>query len=145
LNGASFTAYPIELGLVTSLNRPGGNVTGVGAMSAEVGAKRLGILHELLPSASRFSALVNPNDANAQPVIRDLQAAASTIGRQVEILNANTRHDIDVAFVNLMKRRTDAPRRKASSSTVASKSSLKQRATRCPQSIRRANLPRLAD
>src|SRR5262249_24960795 len=56
---------PIELGLVTSLNRPGGNVTGVGAMSAEVGAKRLGILHELPPSASRFSALVNPNDANA--------------------------------------------------------------------------------
>lgn len=99
---------PIVLGLVTSLNRPGSNVTGVGAMSAEVGAKRLGILHELLPSATRFAALLNPNDANAQPVIRDLQAAASTIGRQVEILKANTRHEIDVAFATLMKRRTDA-------------------------------------
>src|SRR5262249_18131640 len=58
---------PIELGLVTSLNRPGGNVTGVGAMSAEVGTKRLGILHQLLPNATRFAALVNPIDASAQP------------------------------------------------------------------------------
>src|SRR5262247_2601940 len=99
---------PIVLGLVTSLNRPGSNVTGVGAMSAEVGAKRLGILHELLPSATRIAALVNPNDASAQPVIRTLQAAASAIGRQVDLLNANNRHDIDVAFASLIKRRTDA-------------------------------------
>jgi len=99
---------PIELGLVTSLNRPGGNVTGVGAMSAEVGTKRLGILHQLLPNATRIAALVNPNDASAQPVIRTLQAAASAIGRQVDLLNANNRHDIDVAFASLIKRRTDA-------------------------------------
>jgi putative tryptophan/tyrosine transport system substrate-binding protein len=99
---------PIELGLVTSLNRPGGNVTGVGAMSAEVGTKRLGILHQLLPNAPRFAALVNPNDASAQPVIKTLQAAASAIGRQVDLLNANNRHDIDVAFASLIKQRTDA-------------------------------------
>jgi putative ABC transport system substrate-binding protein len=97
---------PIELGFVTSVNRPGGNVTGVGAMSAEVGTKRLGILHELLPNAARFAALVNPNDASAQPVISNLQAAASAIGRQVELLNANNRHDIDVAFASLMKKQT---------------------------------------
>jgi putative tryptophan/tyrosine transport system substrate-binding protein len=99
---------PIELGLVTSLNRPGGNITGVGAMSAEVGTKRLGILHQLLPNAPRFAALVNPNDVTAQPVIKTLQAAASAIGRQVDLLNASNRHDIDVAFASLIKQRTDA-------------------------------------
>jgi putative ABC transport system substrate-binding protein len=79
-----------------------------GAMSAEVGTKRLGILHELLPNATRLAALVNPNDASAQPVIRNLHAAASAIGREVELLNANNRHDIDGAFASLMKKQIGA-------------------------------------
>ena len=80
---------PVQLGFVASLNRPGGNITGVGTLSLETGTKRLGLLHELLPGAARFAALVNRNDPNAEHVIRDLQAAASTIGRQIEFLTAS--------------------------------------------------------
>jgi putative ABC transport system substrate-binding protein len=73
---------PVELGLVASLNRPGGNVTGISSLNAELGAKRLGFLHELLPSAVRFAVLLNPNNRNAEPLTRDVKATASAIGRQ---------------------------------------------------------------
>ena len=76
---------PVQSGLVASFNRPGGNVTGVSYMSAELGAKQLGLLHEILPGATRFAVLVNPNDPTAESTIRDLQAAASAIGRQIEV------------------------------------------------------------
>jgi ABC-type uncharacterized transport system substrate-binding protein len=69
---------PVELGLVASLNRPGGNVTGVAAMSLEIGTKRLALLHELLPGAGRFAVLINSNDPRAEQVTKDLQQAAST-------------------------------------------------------------------
>ena len=99
---------PVELGFVASLNRPGGNVTGVNAMSLETGAKRLELLHELLPGAARFAVLFNPNDPNAEHVIKDLRAAASTIGRQIEFFGASSSREIDVAFAKLVQKRPDA-------------------------------------
>jgi putative ABC transport system substrate-binding protein len=99
---------PVEIGLVASLNRPGGNVTGISSMNAELGAKRLGFLHELLPSAVRFAVLVNPNNRNAEPLTRDAQATTSAIGRQIEIFSASSAREIDAAFVNLLQKRADA-------------------------------------
>jgi len=99
---------PVEIGLVASLNRPGGNITGVSSMNAELGAKRLGLLHELLPTAVRFAVLVNPNNRNAESLTRDAQATASAISRQVEILPASNTREIDAAFVSLLQKRADA-------------------------------------
>jgi putative ABC transport system substrate-binding protein len=99
---------PVQTGLVASLNRPGGNVTGISTLSVEVGAKRLGLLLELLPAAARFAVLVNPNNPTAESLIKDSQAAASAMGRQVEVLTASTNTDIDTAFANLVQRRIDA-------------------------------------
>ena len=99
---------PVEIGLVASLNRPGGNVTGITSMNAELGAKRLGLLHELLPSAVRFAVLVNPNNRNAEPLTRDAQATASAIGREIEIFAASSAREIDAAFVSLLQKRADA-------------------------------------
>src|SRR5215468_11809109 len=81
---------PVEIGLVASFNRPGGNVTGFSSLNAELGAKRLELLHQLLPSAERFAVLVNPSNRNAEPLTRDAQATGSAIGRQIEIFAANT-------------------------------------------------------
>ena len=99
---------PIELGLVNSLNLPGGNVTGVNAMSLETVTKRLGLLHELLPGAARLAALVNPTDPNAKHYINDLQTAASAIQRQVEFFSASNNREIDVAFASLVQKGLDA-------------------------------------
>jgi putative tryptophan/tyrosine transport system substrate-binding protein len=99
---------PVELGLVASLNRPGGNVTGISSLNAELGAKRLGFLHELLPSAGRFALLLNPNNRSADALTRDVQATASAIGRQIEIFPASSARDIDAAFASLLQKRTDA-------------------------------------
>ena len=99
---------PVEIGLVASLNRPGGNITGITSMNAELGAKRLGLLHELLPSAVRFAVLVNPNNRNAEPLTRDAQATTSAIGRQIEIFSASSAREIDAAFVSLLQKRADA-------------------------------------
>ena len=81
-----------------SLNRPGGNVTGVSNMNVELGAKRLGLLHELLPGAACFAVLVNPTNPNAEFLTRDARAAAAAIGQQIEVLTASTNRDIDAAF-----------------------------------------------
>src|SRR5262245_8351182 len=97
---------PVEIGLVASLNRPGGNVTGFSSLNAELGAKRLGLLHELLPSAQRFAVLVNPSNRNAGPLTRDAQATGSAIGRLIEIFAANTNGEIDAAFASLLRNRT---------------------------------------
>jgi len=98
----------VEIGLVTSLSRPGGNVTGVTSLNSELAAKRLGLMLELLPSAARFATLVNPNNRNTEALTRDAQAAASAIGRQVEILAASTPSEIDAAFASLVQKRADA-------------------------------------
>jgi len=102
-------ADPVQLGLVASLNRPGGNVTGVTNISAETGAKRVGLLHELLPRAARFAALVNPNDPLlAEASIKETRAAAVAIGRQLEILTASTDGEIDSAFASIAQKRVES-------------------------------------
>src|SRR6202045_2271358 len=99
---------PVKLGLVTSLNRPGGNVTGVTFFSAELGAKLLGLLHELQPGAVRVGVLVDPNFAVTQPFVSGVQAAALSIGKQIEVLEAPTGRDIDTAFARLAQKPIDA-------------------------------------
>ena len=93
---------PVELGLVASLARPGGNVTGVTALSVEVGPKRLELLHELIPTANIMALLVNPtNPTLVEPQSRDLQAAARTLGLQLHVLQASTERDFDTVFAAL--------------------------------------------
>jgi putative ABC transport system substrate-binding protein len=99
---------PVEIGLVASFSRPGGNVTGITSLNSELAAKRLGLMLELLPNAVRFATLVNPNNRNAQSLTRDAQAAASQIGRQVEIFAAGTAREIEAAFARLVENRADA-------------------------------------
>ena len=99
----------IQAGLVASLNRPGGNVTGVSYMQAELAAKQIGLLHELLPEAARFAVLVNPtNPLVTGPIVTDLEAATSAIGGQIEVHPASTIRDIDAAFGRLIQKRVDA-------------------------------------
>jgi ABC-type uncharacterized transport system substrate-binding protein len=102
------SADPVQEGLVASFNRPGGNVTGLSIMSVELGAKRLGLLQELIPRALRIAALINPNSSIAEPLIREAQAGASAIGRQVEVVYASTDRDIDAAFASFEQKRVDA-------------------------------------
>jgi putative tryptophan/tyrosine transport system substrate-binding protein len=99
---------PVEIGLVASLNRPGGNVTGVSYMNAELGPKRLGLLHELVRGARRFSALFNADDPNSRVPLTDLQARAADIGVTVEPLYIRNDRDIDAAFDGFKERRFEA-------------------------------------
>jgi putative ABC transport system substrate-binding protein len=100
---------PVKLGLVASLARPGGNATGFNSFSAEVDAKRMGLLHELVPKAVRVAVLWNPaSDTPADTSLRDLQEAARTIGLQIQVLNATTIGEIDAAFATLARERPDA-------------------------------------
>jgi putative ABC transport system substrate-binding protein len=100
---------PVKIGLVASLNRPGGNATGISDLGLELGAKRLGLLHELLPGAARFGVLVNPdNPFMTESFVAELQTAASAVGRQIEVVTAGTNGDIDMAFATLVKKRADA-------------------------------------
>jgi putative tryptophan/tyrosine transport system substrate-binding protein len=77
-------------------------------MAVEVMPKRLGLLHELLPGAARFAVLVNPNSPNSAPIIKGLYAAATAVGRQVEVFNARTNREIDTAFAELVRQRVEA-------------------------------------
>jgi ABC-type uncharacterized transport system substrate-binding protein len=97
---------PVEAGLVASLNRPGSNITGVSVINVELGAKRLGLLHELLPNASRFSMLVNPKNPLTTSFVASMRAAA--VGWQYEILTASTNREIDVVFGRLVQEHADA-------------------------------------
>jgi putative ABC transport system substrate-binding protein len=99
---------PVKLGLVASLNRPGGNVTGATFVNAELGAKQLGLLHELQPGAVRVAVLVDPNYPVTESFVSDVQAAAWSINKQIEILEAPTGRDIDIAFARLAQKPTDA-------------------------------------
>jgi putative ABC transport system substrate-binding protein len=95
---------PVQFGFVASLNRPGGNLTGFTSMSLELAAKRLGFLHELLPRTTRFAALIDMNNLYTNSEITDLRAAASAIGRQIEILTVSTSHDIETAFASVAQK-----------------------------------------
>jgi putative ABC transport system substrate-binding protein len=97
-------ADPVEVGLVASLNRPGGNLTGVTNLNTEIGPKRLELLHAVVPTAKIIALLVNPTIPTiAEPLSRDLQAAASTLGLKLHVLHASTESDFDTAFATLVK------------------------------------------
>jgi putative ABC transport system substrate-binding protein len=102
-------ADPVSIGLVASLSRPGGNITGVTALNVEVGAKRLELLHDLVPTATVIAGLVNPtNPVNAETETRDLEAAARTLGLRLHVLHASSEQEIDTAFMTLGQLRADA-------------------------------------
>ena len=129
---------PVQAGLVASLNRPGGNVTGVSSMNAELGAKRLGLLHELLPGAARFAVLVNPNNPTAESMITD--AAGGGCGHRAANRSPHRQHQSRHRYglcepCAKAGRRTPGQSRPVVSTAVAYNSSRWRRATRCPRSI----------
>ena len=100
---------PVSMGFVASLSRPGGNVTGVTTLNVEIGAKRLEVLHELVPTATMIAGLVNPtNPVIAETETRDLQAAARTLGLTLHMLHASSEQEIDTAFMTLVQVRAGA-------------------------------------
>ena len=92
---------PVQLGLVTTLSRPGGNLTGVVTLNVELAAKRLQLLHELVPAANIIAVLVNPTDSNVETTLKSLRAAARDLGLQLRVLRASTEREIDDAFAAL--------------------------------------------
>jgi putative tryptophan/tyrosine transport system substrate-binding protein len=99
---------PVKLGLVDSLARPGGNATGINFFPLEVMAKRLGLLHELVPKAVRVAVLLNPANPAWGLALHEVQEAARVIGLQIQVLNASTSREIDAAFTTLARERPDA-------------------------------------
>ena len=99
---------PIKLGLVSSLNRPGGNATGVSNMSVELGSKQLGLLRELIPGTTAIAALMNPNFPGTERQLRDLEAAARALGLQLIVLSASTESEIDAAFATMAQQGSSA-------------------------------------
>jgi putative ABC transport system substrate-binding protein len=100
---------PVKLGLVASLNRPGGNLTGINILAAELAPKRLELLRELLPGAIRIAALVDPANARTtESTLKELEAAVRAMGMQMEVINASTSREIIAAFATLVSKRPDA-------------------------------------
>src|ERR1700722_10468911 len=104
-----FGADPVETGLVSSLDRPGGNITGITSMTADIGSRRLGLLRDLLPQVTRVALLVDPGDdaTVVKSTIADVRGAAIAIGGQIEVLYARDVGDIDAAFASLVERRSE--------------------------------------
>jgi ABC-type uncharacterized transport system substrate-binding protein len=98
-------ADPVQTGLVASLNRPGGNLTGVSNLGVEVGPKRLELLHELVPTATIMALLINPTTPSAETQSREMQAAARAFGLQLHILHASAERDFDAVFATLVQLR----------------------------------------
>jgi putative ABC transport system substrate-binding protein len=99
---------PVTTGLVDSLNRPGGNITGVYQFTTGLEAKRLGLLHEMVPKAATMAVLINPNFSAAEAQLRDVQEAAARLGVQLVVLRANTESDFNAAFATLVQQRAGA-------------------------------------
>ena len=99
---------PVKLGLVASLNRPEGNLTGVSNLSAELVPKRLALLHELVPTATIIALLINPTNPNAETLSKDAQAAARALGLQLHVLHASSERDFDTAFATVIQQRAGA-------------------------------------
>jgi putative ABC transport system substrate-binding protein len=104
----TIAANPVEVGLVPSLNRPGGNLTGVTNLNGELGGKRLQLLHEIVPATTLIAALINPTNRNARQLTRDLETAARGLGRELNILHVSTERDFDTAFATFRDRRAGA-------------------------------------
>jgi putative ABC transport system substrate-binding protein len=96
-------ANPVALGLVAALNRPGGNLTGVTVLAAELGPKKLELLHELVPKTARVALIVNPANRNAEAQSTELKAAALTLGIEMHVLSASTERQLETTFANLAK------------------------------------------
>lgn len=95
---------PVEVGLVASLGRPGGNITGVSILDVELGPKRLELLHKLIPITTNIAVLLNPSDpARAETILREMQGAAQTLGLRLHVLNAGTDRDLDAVFASFTK------------------------------------------
>ena len=94
---------PVKFGLVASLNRPGGNATGLNVLTSELTGKRLELARELVPAGAVVAVLINPKSPEAEPQLRDVQTAARAIGQQIHILNASTERDVDTAFATLVQ------------------------------------------
>jgi putative ABC transport system substrate-binding protein len=127
------TDDPVKLGLIASLARPGGNATGVSILFGELEAKRLELMAELLPRAARIGLLVNPRNANAEDLTKDLPAAASPIGAEIVVVRAINSREIEDAFATLVRLRADALivgtdssffRRRVQLSTLAARNAL---------------------
>jgi putative tryptophan/tyrosine transport system substrate-binding protein len=99
---------PVEIGLVASLGRPGGNITGINILTAELPAKRLGLLHDLIPTASVIAHLVNPNFPATETNAREVEAAARVIGLQLVLVKASSENEIDEAFAAILQKRAGA-------------------------------------
>jgi ABC-type uncharacterized transport system substrate-binding protein len=104
----SVTDDPVALGLVSSLARPGGNATGITFLLAELGAKQLGLLRELVPAATHIGLLVNPNNTTSKAQTSDVVAAASAVGATIDVVRASDSREIEVAFAALVRNRADA-------------------------------------
>jgi ABC-type uncharacterized transport system substrate-binding protein len=99
---------PVQIGLVASMSRPGGNITGATSLAAELASKRLELAHQLVPSASVIAALINPTSNTADPQVRDLEAAARTLGLQLRVAHASSERDFDTVLANLAQLRPGA-------------------------------------
>src|SRR5262249_5735513 len=99
---------PVKLGLVAGLAQPGGNATGFNSFTAELGAKHLGLLRELLPTGARIGLMVNPTNPNVEGVTKDVTAAALASGVQIDVVGASSSSEIEVAFATLVRNRADA-------------------------------------
>ena len=99
---------PVKFGLVASLNRPGGNATGLNLLTSEMTGKRLELARELVPAAAAIAVLINPKSPEAEPQLRDVQTAARSIGQPIHILSASTAGDVDTAFTTLVQQHDSA-------------------------------------
>ena len=134
---------PVQIGLVASMSRPGGNVTGATTLAVELAPKRLELAHELVPTASTIAALINPTNTNtAEAQLRDLRAAAHTLGLQLHVVHASTEREFDTAFANMAGLQPSALviGDMASSLAVANSSLHWPSATRYRQSSKTVNL-----
>jgi putative ABC transport system substrate-binding protein len=139
---------PVSLGLVASLARPGGNMTGVNVLFAELVAKRFGLLHDLVPKAVRVAVLVNPaNTANAEATLREIPEAARGLGLQTQVINASTSREIDAAFASAVRERADVCLSPPMRSLSADASSLRRlrHAMRFPRPMPLARLSKSVD
>jgi putative tryptophan/tyrosine transport system substrate-binding protein len=137
-----FTAAdPVEAGFVASLNRPGGNLTGISGLQSELGPKRLELLHELVPKATTFALLVDPNNVDVEKLTRDVEATARNLGLEIQVLRASTERDLNGVFATL----ADTPSRPLVIAPDASKHlPVWAYSTRCLQSFNFESLLRRA-
>jgi putative ABC transport system substrate-binding protein len=100
----TYGSDPVEAGIVASLSRPGGNITGISTLNAELTAKRLGLMHELAPQSGSIAVLVNPTNPSVEQVSRDLQATATKLGLQIHIVHASNERELEAVFANLARK-----------------------------------------